>query len=84
MAYRAYCDALKSQPLSAFEKAHALYKEFIDLDDALDWARHVTQQGAVAVAIDGDDGTQLSKQEIAAAVWHRDRELAPRNEESAK
>ena len=40
------------------------------LDDALGWARHVNDGGRVALLIEGDDGTQMSKREISAALRH--------------
>jgi hypothetical protein len=60
------------------EKERWLYKEFGLLDDALRWARHVNNGGRVALLIEGDDGTQLTKQEIAAALRHpEENERAP-------
>jgi hypothetical protein len=47
-----------------------LYKEFDTLDQALAWARHANNSGRVALLIEGDDGTQLSKREIAGALHH--------------
>jgi hypothetical protein len=52
------------------EKERWLYKEFGLLDDALSWARHVNDGGRVALLIEGDDGTQFTKQEISAALRH--------------
>jgi hypothetical protein len=36
----------------------------------LAFARHLNESGRVAQSIEGDDGTSLSKQEIAAALHH--------------
>jgi hypothetical protein len=36
----------------------------------LGWARHVNDGGRVALLIEGDDGTQLTKKEISAALRH--------------
>ena len=47
-----------------------LFKEFDTLDGALAWARHLNESGRVPLSIDGDDGTSLNKQEIAAALHH--------------
>ena len=47
-----------------------LYKEFGLLDEAIGWARHVNDAGRVALLIEGDDGTQLTKIEISAALRH--------------
>jgi hypothetical protein len=50
------------------EKDRQLYKEFNSLDEAMGWARHLNNGGRVALLIDGDDGTRLIKQQIAAAL----------------
>jgi hypothetical protein len=42
------------------------------LDEAFGWARHVNGSGRVTLAIDGDDGTNLSNHEVAAALHHPD------------
>ena len=55
------------------EKDQFLFKEFASLDDAFCWARHVNGSGRVTLLIDGDDGTSLTKQEIAAALHNPDR-----------
>jgi hypothetical protein len=52
------------------EKERWLYKEFGLLDEALGWARHVNEGGRVTLLIEGDDGTQMSKREISAALRH--------------
>jgi hypothetical protein len=38
------------------------------LDEAMIWARHVNKRGRVALLIEGDDGTRLTRQQIAAAL----------------
>jgi hypothetical protein len=43
-------------------------KEFANLDEALLWARAVVKHGTAVLAIEGDDGTQLSRSEIAVHV----------------
>jgi len=55
---------------SGLGKGQALYKEFESLDDALGWARHLDQCGQTTLLIVGDDGTRLTKQEIAATLHH--------------
>jgi hypothetical protein len=45
-----------------------LFREFDGLDAALGWARHLSASGRVPLLIEGDDGTRLDKQDIAAAV----------------
>lgn len=39
---------------------------FSDLSQALVWAERVTKRGTVVVAVDGDDGTQLSRADLAS------------------
>jgi hypothetical protein len=40
------------------------------LDEAMGWARHLNDTGRVALLIEGDDGTRLTKQRIATALRH--------------
>jgi len=72
MRYRVYIGPRGSEMTSPLEKDQLLFKEFASLDDAFSWARHVNGSGRVTLAIDGDDGTSFSKQEIAAALHHPD------------
>ncbi len=68
--YRVYSGPPGSEMGSAMEKTKMLYKEVGSLDDALAWARHVKSSGRVALLIESDDGTTLTKQEIAGALSH--------------
>jgi hypothetical protein len=70
MRYRVYSGPRGSDPVSPREKERLLFKEFDSLDAAMAWARHLNESGRVALSIDGDDGTSLNKQEIAAALRH--------------
>ena len=70
MTYRVYSGPPGSDRVPPTEKERWLYKEFGLLDDALGWARHVNDSGRVALLIEGDDGTQLSKQDISATLRH--------------
>ena len=70
--------AQKTSDLMLNELLAALFKEFDTLDGALAWARHLQDNGLVALAIDGDDGTSLSKQEIVAALRHSENERVPK------
>lgn len=70
MAYRVYSGPRGAHIDSPLDKAHLLYKEFDTLDAAMSWARHLISGGRVALMIEGDDGTSLSKLEIAAALKH--------------
>jgi hypothetical protein len=70
MTYRVYSGPRGSQPIAPVEKDHHLYKEFSLLDEAMGWARHLNAGGRVALLIEGDDGTRLTKQQIATALKH--------------
>jgi hypothetical protein len=70
MRYRVFSGPPGTGAVSPLEKERMLFKEFDSLDGALAWARHVNESGRVALSIDGDDGTSLSKQEIVAALRH--------------
>ena len=74
MRYRVYVGPPGVEKIPPMEKDQFLFKEFDSLDDAFSWARHVNNSGRVTLAIDGDDdGTQLTKREIAAALHNPDR-----------
>ena len=68
MTYRVYSGPRGSQSISPLEKERVLYKEFALLDEAMGWARHINDGGRVALLIEGDDGTRLTKQQIATAL----------------
>lgn len=72
MRFRVYVGPRGSEAISPLHKDQFLFKEFTTLDDAFGWARHVHGSGRVTLLIDGDDGTNLGKQEIAAALEHPD------------
>jgi hypothetical protein len=78
MRYRVFSGPPGSTAVSPLEKERLLFKEFDSLDGALSWARHLQESGRVALSIDGDDGTILSKQEIAAALRHAENERFPK------
>jgi hypothetical protein len=70
MMFRVYSGPRGSESVPPLEKDKWLFKEFGGLDDALSWARHVNDGGRVTLLIEGDDGTRLTKVEIAAALRH--------------
>ncbi len=70
MSYRVYSGPHGTDALSPLEKDRMLFKEFASLDEAMGWARHVNNGGRTALLIEGDDGTHLTKTEIAAALTH--------------
>jgi hypothetical protein len=72
MTYRTYSGPRGSEIIAPLEKDRLLYKEFDTLDAALGWARHLNEGGRVALLIEGDDGTCLSKRDIAGALHHRE------------
>ena len=75
MAYRVYSGPRGSETVPPLEKDSWLYKEFALLDEAMSWARHVNKGERVALLIEGDVGTHLTKREIAAALLHSEAEL---------
>jgi hypothetical protein len=70
MRYRVYVGPRGSEAIPPLQKDQFLFKEFTTLEDAFGWARHVNRSGRVMLAIDGDDGTNLKRREIAAALAH--------------
>jgi hypothetical protein len=72
MRYRVYVGPRGSEAIAPLQKDQYLFKEFTSLDDAFGWARHINGSGRVTLLIDGDDGTSLTKQEIAVALHHPD------------
>ena len=68
MSYRVYSGPRGSESISPLEKDRHLFKEFSLLDEAMSWARHVNGSGRVTLLIEGDDGTRLNKQQVAAAL----------------
>jgi hypothetical protein len=76
MTYRVYSGPRGSESIAPLEKDRHLYKEFNLLDEAMGWARHINNGGRVALLIEGDDGTRLTKQQITSALKHSDSETA--------
>jgi len=72
MSFRVYMGPPGSEAVPPAEKERWLYKEFALLDEAFAWARHINGEGLVALLIEGDDGTRLTKSEIVAALRHPD------------
>ncbi|MGD0418405.1 MAG: hypothetical protein ABSA68_02305 [Xanthobacteraceae bacterium] len=68
MTFRVYSGPRGSQSISPLEKDRHLFKEFNVLDEAMSWARHINESGRVALLIEGDDGTRLTKQQIVTAL----------------
>jgi len=74
MTYRVYSGPRGAQAVSPIEKDRMLFKEFSSLDEAMSWAGHVNRSGLTTLLIEGDDGTHLGKQEVVAALRHRETE----------
>lgn len=74
MVYRVYSGPPGSTDLSPTDKNRCLYKEFGLLDEALAWAGNVNRGRRVALLIEGDDGTQMDRRAIAAALRHPEHE----------
>jgi hypothetical protein len=70
MRFRVYSGPRGSAAPSALDKERMLFKECESLDAALGWARHLAVGDRVALLLEGDDGTWLEKEEIAAALRH--------------
>ena len=68
MTYRVYSGPRGSETIAPSEKDRHLFKEFSLLDEAMSWARHLNSGGRVALLIEGDDGTRLTKQQIVTAL----------------
>jgi hypothetical protein len=66
--YRAYYGAGECGPVPPLEKHRWPFREFSNLDEALLWTRAVAKHGTAVISIDGDDGTQLTRSEIAGHV----------------
>ena len=66
--YRAYYGPAGCGPLSPLNKDRHPFREFPQLDEALLWARSVKRKGTSVLSIEGNDGTQLSRSEIAVAL----------------
>lgn len=75
MSYRVYSGPRGSAAIAPLDKERVLYKECDSLDAALRWARHLAQSERVALLMEGDDGTRLGKEEIAAALAHAENAL---------
>ena len=61
MRYRVYVGPRGSEAISPLQKDQFLFKEFVSLDEAFGWARHVNGSGRVTLLIDGDDGTNFTQ-----------------------
>ena len=72
MRYQVYSGPSGTPSISPLEQDKLPFKEFGGLDDAFAWAQVVSKRGRVALLIEGDDGTHLTKHDIANALRHRE------------
>jgi hypothetical protein len=77
--FKVYSGPSGKEKISPLEKEHLLFKEVASLDEAFNWAGHISASGRAALLIEGDDGTRLGAREIATALLHRG-EQTPRRQ----
>jgi len=63
-----------AESVSPTDKEKLSFREFGNLDSAFAWAQYIGASGRIALLIEGDDGTHLTKHEIASALRHREGE----------
>jgi hypothetical protein len=68
MRYRVYSGPRGSEDVSPLNKDQLLFKEFITMDEALSWARHLEREGRVPLLIEGDDGTRMDRRAVVNAL----------------
>jgi hypothetical protein len=68
MRYRVYSGMRGSRAISPHDRDGKPFTEFDAADDAMAWADLLRRNGRIALLITGDDGTQLTKNEIARAL----------------
>lgn len=69
--YRVYSGPPGAESVSPLDKSRQLYKEFVTLDEAIDFAHHLRETGRVAMLIEGDDGTRIDRKDLAKTLHHR-------------
>jgi len=70
MAFRVYSGPKGTDILAPIDKDRMLFKQVGGFEEAIAWARHVAADGRSVLLIEGDDGTHLSHDEIAAALQY--------------
>ena len=76
MSFRAYYAPSGRLRIPPLDRERWPRAEFVDLDQALAWAESVAGRGKTVLAIEGDDGTQLTISEIAAALGANSRRIS--------
>jgi hypothetical protein len=72
--YRVYSGPSGSETLSPLDKGRHLFKECASMDEAMGFAQHLKASGRVALLIEGDDGTHLTRNDLTKALHHRGNE----------
>lgn len=72
MLYRVYYGPRGSERVPSLEKDRWPCKVFHDFDEALSWSAQAARRGTTVIGLDGEDGTQLTKSEIASALAGRE------------
>ena len=67
MAFRVYSGPSGTDMFDPIDKDRMLFKQLGTLDEAISWARHLSREGKSVLLIEGDDGTSLTKSQIASA-----------------
>jgi hypothetical protein len=70
MTYRVYSGPRGSEMFAPIDKDRMPFKHFTGFDEALAWARHISGEGRSVLLIEGDDGTRMTREEIAAALQY--------------
>lgn len=68
MRYRVYSGPKGSDDLRPLDKEKHLFKEFVSLEEALSWARHLEREQRVPLLLEGDDGTRMDRRAIVGAL----------------
>ena len=68
MTYRVYSGPRGSKSSLRRRRIAISSRSSACLDEAMSWARHINNSGRVALLIEGDDGTRLTKQQIVTAL----------------
>lgn len=71
MIYRAYFGSPGCEMPGPLDKATWPCRAFSDIEEAVQWARSVAARGTSVIAIEGDDGTRLSRSDLAACLGVR-------------
>jgi hypothetical protein len=68
--YKAYFAPAGSGTPAPLEKEWWPFRSFASLPEALIWAERAAKDGSAVLSIEGDDGTLLSRSDIAVRIGH--------------